>query len=787
MIRVERLLIQGFRGFLERRELPMSVGKRPISVCIFGDNGTGKSSIGDAVEFFFKEDGILARLQKKTTENNAGLTATKHVLAAERQIRTEVAFAFDDGRAIARTTNASGVAGALAAEIKSVTQSAPVPLIMRSYEMQTFVADVKGAMRYEILSRWVGLERLTRLQDALTSMERKTEKWAKPAASKEAQLQSLDKLTARGVRDWSPPTIAKWLNDKLAHARATQRIATLADLERLEAELTSSQQGENDRSGAARYAETAQTFASLNGDGSHVERLLLGIGNWSDASRELNAARDRLSSSELRPVWSSAREYLLAFDAAVCPVCARPLSGPHAREHVLAGLERSLATLTSLQSAERVLHNATSDLKRSSRSVETQLLRAEDLIRACADEELASAMVAVSALRGSLAELDAGSTRAEIVSGQIQQSARELVAAAIGSADHCTREAERLRSQFSIPYGELIATVRQLIAIRDGWNRADGEERALVEVAEQFKAVAEAIRADVRAHVKQVVSALEDDVRAIYGALRGNDEHIPVVDILVSEDKKSMKVAVSLFGIEGVPPSGYLSDSQLNSLGLALYLAAVRRFNDGFRFILLDDVMSSYDSSHRLALVHVFDQYLGEFQVIVTTHEQAFFAEMKTALGSSGNWRFMRLKPWLLETGVRIEAERSSAEDIERRLRDGEKPQVLAQLIMSDVEEWLAEVCSDRNTDVRLKIKKDRSPALPTMVNLWSSAQSAFDESHRQHASYKILRAHPILNWPRHASSAGQLQISPGDLQTFWKHFKTFREDYATGLTNPTP
>lgn len=791
---ITRLSIQGFRGFLDHRELPMANGRRATSLCVFGDNGCGKSSIGDAVEFFFSTDGILARLKKSQTENNAGISATRHALAVKKNIKTEVSFHFDNNRGFARTTNAAGAAGAIPDEIRELLVDAPVPLLMRSHEMKTFVADEKGATRYEILSRWVGLERLVAIQDALTKIEGRAKRWDKASAAKAAQVLALEKLTEREVREWTPPAVVRWLNQKLDKAGASQRLSKLDQLENLEDALRTLQQSEEDRTGISHYDAAAERLSRLSANSSSIDEQTRTSGLDSvvaasekrlECVRELREVRSRLVASDLRPVWSAAREYLAKNTVEDCPICSRAFCEPVTHASILARLDKSLSTLRALEAAESRVHSATAEAKRHRNAFAAEVSRADEALQCCADKELEATILAVSTLTDVLAKGEDETPEAWHAS--LTASVRVLAEAIPLARARCAAEAERLRAKLSIPYGDLRVAVKQLIAIREGWNRADREERALLEVTAQLEQVAEAIRKDVRDHVKKVLTALQDDLRAIYTSLRGNDDHVPVIDILVHEDKKSMRVAMSLFGVDKVPPSGYLSDSQLNSLGLALYLAAVRRFNTGFRFLVLDDVMSSYDASHRLALVDVLAKYLNEFQVIVTTHDRAFFREIRGVLANGGNWQFVRLKPWFLETGVRIDNDVTVDADIEQRLRDGEKPEVVAQLIMGNVEDWLLKVCCDHGIAVPMKIRKDGAPAEPTMGTLWSSGHKAFDDHHKNHAAYPILNGHSILNWPRHASTAGDLGISLGDLQTFWKHYKAFRDDFAAGSGSSNP
>lgn len=777
MTAISNIAIQACRGFLEPREIPMSAGMRPTSVCILGDNGTGKSSIGDALEFFFSPEGIVLRLGKKQTENNAGASALVHAKAAERKLRPQIALELGDGRVLPRMANYSGGTAAMSADVQAIIDAAPVPRLMRSHEMKTFVADEKGAKRYEILARWIGLGRLTALQDALQRIEGKVgkAKWSQPSAAKEAQHQQVSHLTTKAVPSWDVPALIQWTNAELA-AKTSGRvtpIAKLAELERAAAEVLALQSSDEATALIKSYETAIDGFS----------RAIAPLALVSKQAEERAAAhldvlklRNENSAAELRELWSAARAYLVQNDDADCPVCTRPFDEKVSREGVVSRLDESLLALQVVADAEARLTTSSAALMRAVAAADAVLGRVAESLDTLPDVELEPLRVAVKQYRscGSAVSSDPLSHQADL-----RKAITALEHSVSAARDVCSKAAERLRGVTANQLGALVADIRQLASIRDQWTRADNEERHLDLVREQFRMTADAIRVAVRAHVKSIIEQLQSDVTAIYAALRGNDDHIPVVNVVVADDKKSMNVEISLFGITNVPPSGYLSDSQLNSLGLAIYLAAVRRFNTSFPFVVLDDIMSSYDASHRLNLVHVIHQYLGEYQVIVTTHDEVFHAEMKAGLASTGDWQFIRLQPWLLETGVRFHGDVSSDEDIERRLRDGELSEVMAQRMMSSVEKWLCKVCDDGGSFVRIRIKKDGSTAPPTMKDLWAAAQPQFNDPHKAHKSFPMLGAHPILNWPRHAGTSDKLKLSLGELATFWKHFKAFRDDFG--------
>src|SRR3546814_2792612 len=91
-------------------------------------------------------------------------------------------------------------------------------------------------------------------------------------------------------------------------------------------------------------------------------------------------------------------------------------------------------------------------------------------------------------------------------------------------------------------------------------------------------------------------------MQAIYHAIQGDDAP-PVRLELPSEEDATQQRLMLLIDFAsnraGVQPAGYLSDSQLHSVALALRLAAIRTFNTRLPLIALDDVVTSYDADHR--------------------------------------------------------------------------------------------------------------------------------------------------------------------------------------------
>ena len=80
MTPINEIIISGFRGILTPLRLSFVKGKTPRSMVIYGRNGTGKSSITDAWEWFHTEKIIhLAR-------EGAGPSSYPHINALDGEI-----------------------------------------------------------------------------------------------------------------------------------------------------------------------------------------------------------------------------------------------------------------------------------------------------------------------------------------------------------------------------------------------------------------------------------------------------------------------------------------------------------------------------------------------------------------------------------------------------------------------------------------------------------------------------------------------------------------------------
>ena len=160
---------------------------------------------------------------------------------------------------------------------------------------------------------------------------------------------------------------------------------------------------------------------------------------------------------------------------------------------------------------------------------------------------------------------------------------------------------------------------------------------------EAVRAEAEQAAADVDEAVKQILDEKFDDLSdevARWWELLRPDEPTSFAGVnRVGEGNRFLDLSARLSTI-GPPPrtavrnaAAVLSDSQLNCLGLASFLA--RTIRDGSGFVLLDDPIPASDDEHRALFVRSVIPALADagIQVILTTHNDALRRDIQTTLG----------------------------------------------------------------------------------------------------------------------------------------------------------
>ena len=151
--------------------------------------------------------------------------------------------------------------------------------------------------------------------------------------------------------------------------------------------------------------------------------------------------------------------------------------------------------------------------------------------------------------------------------------------------------------------------------------------------------------------LQTVLDKISDDIGRFYQMLHPSENVDKVRLRIVGEE--GIEFEYYFHGKPTYPPLKYLSESHLNSLGVVLFLASAKLFNRKSKFLVLDDIVTSFDVNHRRRLLRLIKEVFRDWQVILLTHEAFWFDIIKKELVPDG---------WLVkevicdaENGIQIE------------------------------------------------------------------------------------------------------------------------------------
>lgn len=172
------------------------------------------------------------------------------------------------------------------------------------------------------------------------------------------------------------------------------------------------------------------------------------------------------------------------------------------------------------------------------------------------------------------------------------------------------------------------------------------------------------------------------------------NEGYKAVRLEVNEDKRaSTEIKMDFHTREQEDPRAFNSEGHLDSLGLCVFLAFVKRFNSGFPIIALDDVVSSIDSGHRQRVCDLLFEEFPEAQWFITTHDYIWFEELyayQVTHGLSAKFKNLQILDWSIDEGPRINVYKPRWTLIDEKLTNGDRDGAAAA-IRKELEAFLLE------------------------------------------------------------------------------------------------
>ena len=763
---IRSLTISGFRGIVHPLSIDLVKGGKPASLMIFGRNGTGKSSITDAWEWF--HCGSIEHLAREGAQAGAYPSRLPGGTLAEGPF-VEVVFQ-DPAAATVRLPLTGGRGGTVVNKAGHDWFRARTthPCHIRFDDLGRFVYLTK-TQRFDELANLMGFAEQVEMQKQLRRVESKlTDK----VAVGERSLKTAAGEVARHFKlpDNQLPTeddvIARYAGLFARHG--LQDVASWADVERAAAELTS----------RVEHDKNAKELLALTGLARALERLEVpaageALDKYLDAVDAFRTQERAAVADMLIALYDSGKKAVQRaredrqtggeVDGDSCPLCGQEYEGD-----LLAHIETELGTLSAVRAARQ----ATEALRAAAKNaLPAGVSLVKSLAQAIADAGPNGEQFAFDHLRTRAREVDASAnalrrelgTKAEALTAANLARLRDLGASLAGAVGAAARERDVL---LSTVHGRMAALTddgaraklvedhTKVARGRDLWGTYVAARRsaaALAHVHDEYHRLVERYVAMNIADVEQRFAAISADVDRYFGILEAHTDGVahPALRLL-KDQERAVVLEIEFRGDRVAPAYSYLSESQLNSFGLAVFLASVRYINRDFRVVILDDVVNSFDAYKRPQLIQLLKQEFHDFQVILLTHDDVWWTEM---MDQCPSWARLRFKRYEAGIGPIPEtAPKSELERVQAYLADDEPTQAARELGPM-LERKLQALCDAMQVSVTYNTRNEYT-LRPLLQWLVSRAKEKLGAAHPLYVAAKALEENTTFrNFTAHAKN----------------------------------
>lgn len=581
---LKSITVRAFRGIGPERTLKIDEG-RGLTI-VSGRNGSGKSSFAEAAELLFTN--ACSRFATPVAADGWRNRHETHPPLISAEVAVE-----DVGSAtFSRKWGKDAALGDGETVVKTATETSSLgdtPWLAASVEYRPFLAysqlgdmfDAKSQL-HDALVRGLGVEEYEAVRTIIKKASTEREKDLDAAKDTAAEVIALATEAAGRADD-----------DRLAQLVTLLKARTW-DLDAIAAYVT-------DGAADDGRAGMLKTLAGVQPpDAGHATGLAAELRAADAASRRL----DRLSAGRARQVadlLDKALEVTKAQKTADCPVCSSAgVIGTEWRERTEKVVGRLRADAADASHAAQTLQAARTRAVQFCVAPPTVLVEA-----AAAGLDVAALQLAWRQMASPVADEAPGALAARLETGVREIAERLAPVAAAARAELAHREDVWRPVAFKLaewcPMGTRAA--------------AGNEARLHLGKADKW------LREEIVAIRAERFAPIEDKAREYWSMLRlQSSVELCAVKVVGSRTRRAVELEVRVDGSDSKALS-VMSQGELNSLALSLFLPRATMPDTPFGFVLIDDPVQALDPSKVEGLARVLDRVAQTHQVIVFTHD----------------------------------------------------------------------------------------------------------------------------------------------------------------------
>lgn len=618
-MKIESIFIEGFRGLLDSHTYQLD-GK---SLLIFAQNGWGKSSFVDAIDYFRSKspNGQLGHLNAR---EYGGIKSLKHLnKVGDGQVSITLIGKKNDTR---KVTDKGGAAPALATFINTLTE---YDWIFRLSDIMR-ILDASPGERYEKIANAVGVLPLMEMSRKMDSLKR----WSRNNPynqNLQTIYQELTKTLKSTVQKINEQHFITSLCSKYHIEYDAKTIHNLASLKN---KVKEQKNILKDQTGVKRAELAIYQLEEIHKKASSLEKLK---DELKHAEFELKSHQSYSGAVSIFKVFEAASHYLHEHQPNNCPVCeSDQINWKTQKDRIYSELNKNKIFTELTKKNEELTTKITSSKASLDDSLEEAETTIATIMKYVAEDKPAAATIElkpmstielISAVEELKPQLSAFVLKAEKTS-----NLENLI-----NIERDIEEIERYikMHQTTVQRQELFSTyASQIVLTADSFSNFCKSE-----METRFEEVIE--------RAQEIFSELVDNPLLESGQPAAHSFRV------VPVKAREINLLLDYLGNKDVAPTGYLNESWMRAYGLSLVFALIEKGNETFPVLVLDDIFSSFDFPNQKRIANFLANNFKHFQLIITTHDAHFNKSMVEAIrrSNSNGWKTIEAYNYDRENG----------------------------------------------------------------------------------------------------------------------------------------
>jgi energy-coupling factor transporter ATP-binding protein EcfA2 len=609
-MKIKSITLKGFRGATQSANVVFDTSKS-LSL-IFGENGTGKSTIIDGFDFLCNKN--IGSLETYSF----GRTPVEKFIPSHGNIPANCFIELNTENGKWKAT--------LAGKVITITPENDIPsarILRRAAILRLIEQEPKA--RFEELKSFINVPNTDKVEsvfrDAIKDTERLFNEYTRALSQAN---EALDKLWNDARKQGSSSISWAETRVKANTAEDQKTINSIETLLRL-------------------IANTVTSLSSLKTAITN-EEIAVKSEVSAKASQKAFEEKQKEKDSDLLTLLQKAHSYISGHSAmGKCPVCET--------EQDINNLLKSVSTRMSEMNEVKTLSTATQQASSQVEAKKTLRINSEIDFIAKLKLFLNEASL-ISSDIGSLLNLEKKFVSIGKDSTEYSSVLSDSFAtwhASFLSSGKSKIEEKKGEYQNSI---SLKSTIQNhLDIVREKEVLAKTKEKTLSEL----KDILQIIEKERKEYIEGILTLISQEVSNLYSTLHPDEQLGGARFYLKPNQIGSLEFDASFQGAVEIPPQAYYSESHLDTLGICVFIALSKHYKNDNTILILDDVLTSVDAQHMDRFMKMLHEQSKVFnQIIVTTHYRPWKDRYKYTRSAVSNIDVIELGPWSLQTGIQV-------------------------------------------------------------------------------------------------------------------------------------